>query len=528
MKRDSVTIAYPRRAAILSLATGAIAVTGFAPLDLWPVALACFAVLLWLVHEAPSLRHALLRGWLFGVGHFTIGNNWIQHAFTYQDKMPHWLGYLAVVLLSLFLAVYPMLAAGLAWRFASPRSVGDSTTPPGASFVLVFAAAWIVTEWLRATLFTGYPWNPLGVLWLPVPGIASAAAWIGTYALSGLTIVMAGALLLLAYRRWRDALPVLAGATLLAIFNGASKGTAATADPAAPRIRVVQPDLSQEERPEDDYAEQNLRALAARSATPGAAARLIVWPEGAVRFMLEDGYPPQYYWRASAWATRKRIAALLGPRDIVLTGGNALKFDARGEMIAATNSIFAIDHQGTLLGRYDKAHLVPYGEYLPMRPILSAIGLSRLVPGDTDFVSGAGPRALDLPGFGAVGMQICYEIIFSGQVVDRAHRPAFIFNPSNDAWFGAWGPPQHLAQARLRAIEEGLPIVRATPTGISAIIAADGALLATIPANTAGAIELPIPPARAPTLFARLGNLMAAIVTASLLLLAVAMRRRGR
>ena len=121
---------------------------------------------------------------------------------------------------------------------------------------------------------------------------------------------------------------------------------------------------------------------------------------------------------------------------------------------------------GTLGPRYDKAHLVPYGEYLPMRPILSAIGLSRLAPGDIDFWPGPGPHTLDLGRFGKAGLQICYEIIFSGQVVDRAHRPDFLFNPSNDAWFGSWGPPQHLAQARLRAIEEGLPVIRATPTGI--------------------------------------------------------------
>jgi len=123
---------------------------------------------------------------------------------------------------------------------------------------------------------------------------------------------------------------------------------------------------------------------------------------------------------------------------------------------------------------------------------------------------------------------VCYEIVFSGEVVDESHRPRLLFNPSNDAWFGRWGPPQHLAQARLRAIEEGLPIVRATPTGISAIIAADGRLLATVPHETAGAIELPLPPALPPTLFSRVGNLMAVIVAAVLVALAIAIRRRAR
>src|SRR3546814_17637117 len=141
---------------------------------------------------------------------------------------------------------------------------------------------------------------------------------------------------------------------------------------------------------------------------------------------------------------------------------------------------------GTLGPRYDKAHLVPYGEYLPMRPILSAIGLSRLAPGDIDFWPGPGPRTLDLGAFGRIGLQICYEIIFSGQVVDRDHRPDFIFNPSNDAWFGSWGPPQHLAHARLRAIEAGMPVIRATHTGTRAVAAYARRIPPSLPLNPPG------------------------------------------
>ena len=187
-----------------------------------------------------------------------------------------------------------------------------------------------------------------------------------------------------------------------------------------------------------------------------------------------------------------------------------------------------MDPLGRLLGRYDKAHLVPYGEYLPMRPLLSAIGLSRLVPGDLDFWPGPGPRSMLVPGFGAVGVQLCYEIIFSGHVVDAAHRPNVLFNPSNDAWFGRWGPPQHLAQARLRAIEEGLTIVRSTPTGISAVIAPDGRLLGHLPLQTGGAIDWPFPSPSRPTPFARWGNLLPALFAALLVAASIALRRIGR
>jgi apolipoprotein N-acyltransferase len=204
-----------------------------------------------------------------------------------------------------------------------------------------------------------------------------------------------------------------------------------------------------------------------------------------------------------------------------------VQFNSDGDVVSAANSLFAIDADARILGRYDKSHLVPFGEYLPMRPILSHLGLSRLAPGNADFDAGPGPGNVTLPGIGEVGVQICYEIIFSGQVIDRANRPRFLFNPSNDAWFGRWGPPQHLAQARLRAAEEGMPIVRSTPTGISAVIDADGRLLASLPWRTAGAIELPLPSARAPTLFARFGNLLPALLGILLLAIAFASRRRA-
>jgi apolipoprotein N-acyltransferase len=163
-----------------------------------------------------------------------------------------------------------------------------------------------------------------------------------------------------------------------------------------------------------------------------------------------------------------------------------------------------------------------------MRPVLAAIGLSRLAPGDVDFDPGPGPRSFDLPIVGRVGFQLCYEIIFSGEVVDRRHRPAFLFNPSNDAWFGRWGPPQHLAQARLRALEEGLPILRSTPTGISAVIDADGRLLASLGWRTMGVIDTRLPPPRGPTLFARFGNGLPILFALLLVALAIAVRRKAR
>jgi len=185
---------------------------------------------------------------------------------------------------------------------------------------------------------------------------------------------------------------------------------------------------------------------------------------------------------------------------------------------------------GRVVARYDKSHLVPYGEYLPMRPLLSALGLSRLAPGDMDFLSGPGPRSVDLGGeWGKVGFDVCYEIIFSGHVVDEHNRPDFIFNASNDAWYGSWGPPQHLAQARLRAAEEGVPVLRATPTGISAVIDGRGNVVKSLPWRTAGVIDAVLPPAaNSATVFARFGNLIPILLGLLLIAGGIVLRRRRR
>lgn len=489
----------------LAFLAGLVSACGFAPLGLWPLTLAAFAGLLWLIERAPTLRSALARGWWFGFGQFVLGLNWIATAFTYQAAMPAWLGWVAVVLLSLYLAVFPAAAAGLAWRWGRHHR---------SALMLTLAAAWIVTEWLRATLFTGFAWNPVGVALLP-SGLSGLTRWIGTYGLSAIAVLLGGVIFLALNITFRKAAAVTA--VTVAILGGLAWTTAPDPRGEGAAIRVVQPNIGQQNKWDPGFREENYRRLARLTGRPSATPRLILWPEAATPDFL-----------SLQRGARQRIATLLGPNDLMLLGGVELVFGPDGRSIAAYNSLFALDRRANLRGRYDKAHLVPYGEYLPMRPILSAIGLSRLAPGDLDFWSGPGPRTLTLPGFGRAGIQICYEIIFSGHVVDRADRPDFIFNPSNDAWFGAWGPPQHLAQARLRAIEEGLPVVRATPTGISAVIDANGRILQSLPLGAAGAIDAHLPAAIPPTLFARFGNALPFAFALLLVALAIAVRRKAR
>jgi apolipoprotein N-acyltransferase len=514
---------YPK---LIALAAGALSATGFAPLGAWPVTIACFALLLELIGRAPNWRGAFLRSWLFGVGHFTVGLNWIAHAFTYQETMPHWLGYAAVVALSLYLAVYPAVAGALAHRFN--RHPGGGRGPEGGldsglrrndgmGLVLSFAALWIATEYLRATLFTGFAWNPLGVALIDTPLAASAKA-IGTYGLSGLAMLLAGAVWLLARRRWLAG-GAIAGALAIRAF-WTLIGPAPTTAPAPPLpVRIVQPNVSQDEKHDPSVQVDNLRQLVRMSGAPGPGPRLLLWPEAAIDngFYLEE--EP---------GLRRYLVRTLGRSDMLLTGGVALEYDRAGRTVGARNSVFALGPDTRIHARYDKAHLVPYGEYLPMRAILVPLGLSRLVPGDIDFWPGPGPKTFDIPGIGPVGFQICYEIIFSGQVVDPAKRPRFLFNPSNDAWFGAWGPPQHMAQARLRALEEGMTIVRATPTGISGVIAPDGRLTAQIGMGRMAVLDTSLPPPAPPTLFARHGNLLSGVFALILAALAVVLSRRSR
>ena len=505
----------------LSFLAGLVAALGFEPVGFWPLTVLGFTALMGLILTAPSMRSALARGWWFGVGHFTLGLNWIATAFTYQSAMPAWLGWIAVVLLSLYLAVFPAAAAGLAWRWGRAD---------GLRFVLLFAAAWIITEWLRATLFTGFAWNPAGVALLD-SRLDQLAPWIGTYGVSGVAILFSGALMLVAMEPRRPRTMILAGGVVAALVAAPFANRAPVGLPGVP-IRIVQPNIGQQDKWREGFEEQNFERLRRLSGAPGEAPRLLLWPEAAITDALQDERSDPFY-QQLAERERQRAASVLGPRDLLLTGGVTFQSADGRKVTSATNSVFAIGAAGRILARYDKAHLVPYGEYLPARPLLSRLGLSRLAPGSVDFDAGPGPDTLVLPLVGEVGFQVCYEIIFSGQVVDPHHRPDFIFNPSNDAWFGAWGPPQHLAQARMRALEEGLPVLRSTPTGISAVIDSDGNVLHSLPWRTAGAIDARLPPPEPATLFARLGNLLPFLLALSLVAAAligdrIAARRKQR
>ncbi|BBC71323.1 apolipoprotein N-acyltransferase [Sphingobium yanoikuyae] len=481
------------RAAIFAL--GAISALGFEPWSLWPVTLVSLTLLLRHAGGARSWRQAAGAGWWFGLGLGCASLTWLAHAFTFQAAMPQWLGWPAVALLAAYTAGYWALSLGAA------SAVSRTSGPAG--FALASAATFILAEWLRGVLLTGFPWNPLGVIWLPLGEMARSAAVIGALGLSGVTIAIAG---LLAAITRRDGVTAMLLAPAVVVLTLALAGPRSAPDTDVP-IRLVQGNIDQADKWRPGQAMAQVERYRSLSGPPGTTAtpRLVFWPEAAIIEPL-DADP----------VLRSRAASVLGPRDLLFTGATGEAGDGR-----YTNSVFVLDAAGRLLGRYDKAQLVPFGEYLPFAGLLERLGAARLVPGEADFVPGPGPQTLDIDGL-RLGISICYEIVFPSTVIDRSHRPAFLFNPSNDAWFGKGGPEQHLAQARMRAIEQGLPVIRATSTGRTAVIRADGTIAASLPAHEAARLDTVLPASNPATIFSRWGSVPqmgAAIVMLATLLL---------
>ncbi|HWW22188.1 MAG TPA: apolipoprotein N-acyltransferase, partial [Steroidobacteraceae bacterium] len=347
---------------LLVFLAGAASALGFAPLEWWPVTLLGLALLVECTWRALRLRQAFLLGLCFGTGHFLVGLNWIATAFTYQANMPAWYGWGAVALLSLYLALYVAACCGVSWLLARRRRL---------AFVFIFAAAWMLNEWLRATLLTGFAWDPIGVVWIGLPWIARAASWIGAYGLSGVAVLLAGLFVCGLHWRWPSTLGLSAVLAAIAILTGHLTRAPQPPDNPALRVQVVQPNIDQDKKYDPELAEQHERTYVGLSGAPGATPRLLLWPEGATLHYLE--LEPD---------AREALAELLGPQDLLLTGGPSATPTADRRDYVYHNSVFAMDASGVLRWRFDKAHLVPFGEYLPERAILTHLGLSRLVPGD--------------------------------------------------------------------------------------------------------------------------------------------------
>lgn len=482
-------IRLPMRMA-LAFGAGAAGVLGMAPFNLWPVllvALAAFFVLIDGAILAPRpVRSAAATGWAFGFGYFAFGLYWVGEAF-FVDPATIWMMPFAVTL----------LPAGMALYFAAAGGMTGAIGARGAAGAFVLSAAIALFEFVRGFLFTGFPWNLFGSALID-SAAAQGAALIGIY---GLTLIAAlagfglGAALL--GRTASRFAPLAAGGVLLgALFIFGAVRSDPASDVTAPRLRIVQPDNPQSEKGQADYAARLWRRLAALTTGNGAdRIDIIVWPEGVTPFFLDE--TPE---------ALSAIADMLRPGQTLIVGSSRRIVTRDGRRYF--NSLFVVDETGMIAETYDKAHLVPFGEYLPVPGFFKSLGIASLTARvGGAFSSGAGQRTITAAGMPPFSPLICYEALFSGEVVAPGERPRWLVNITDDSWFGSQtGPDQHLVAARFRAIEEGLPVARAATTGISAIIDARGRVVAETGLQVAAFIDAALPPADAPTLFARLGH----------------------
>lgn len=489
---------------LLALPAGALAAPAFAPYHLIPLLVPAFAGLLWLLTPG-GWRARSAVGWAFGFGYFLAGLFWIGEAFLVDAARYGWLRPFAIALVSAGLALFPAMAAVLAGIGRGPLSRW-----------LALAGAWMLLEWLRGWVLTGFPWNQAGDAWIGWLPLAQAAALVGVLGLTLVTVLAASAPALFATAGWRAALA--ANLAMLALLGaGHVWGTGRLAALPPPdtdvRLRVVQPNVPQHLKWRPDLRAGHLATLSRLSA--GDPVDLVIWPETATPLLLERDDE-----------VRRALAAALPDGAVLLTGSPRLVEAGGAESFR--NSLHAVAASGRVIASYDKHHLVPFGEYLPWRSVLSRLGLGKLVAGRGDFGPGPGQVVLNLPDVPPVQPLICYEVIFATEV-GGAGRPGWLLNVTNDAWFGTGaGPRQHLAIARLRAIEQGVPLVRAANTGISAIVDASGRVRQALALNSGGAIDAVLPGALplAPP-FARHGHWPALAAAIALLGLA-ALRRPAR
>jgi apolipoprotein N-acyltransferase len=473
------------RADLSAALAGAVSSAALPPVYAVPVLLVCIPVLLTLITAAPRPLVAVRRGFFFGVGLHLVGLYWITEAILYEAARFWWMVPLAVPALAAVLAVFIAIPAGIARLFR-----------PGASTALALAGAWGLSDLARQFVATGFPWNPLGSVWefpgYPGDVMIQAASLVGVHGLTVATLLLAATPLL--GWRWRAA-----GMALLLAWCGFGVWRLDQPVPPGPDLKVllIQGNVAQGQKWDRGLMVSIFRHYLAltREAVQSVNGHpaVVVWPETASPALLQTD------------VEARRLIADAADGNQALIG--SVRFDTEDR---PRNSLFALGAGGTIEGIYDKWHLVPFGEY---QPNWLPIGI-QVVPGG-GFAAGSGPATLHLPGLPPVGALICYEAIFPARVIDSADRPAWMVNITNDAWFGnSTGPRQHLAAARLRAVEEGLPLLRAANTGISAAFDAHGHEIARLGMQKTGFLPVNLPGPLEPTLFSRFGLLLPALFCA--------------
>ena len=502
---NATVLSWGWRRWLIAFAAGLVSALAMAPVNAWPVLFVTLPILVWLVDGAGSsgwrgVAVAAATGWWFGFGYFLAGLYWIGYAFLVDAPTFGWLLPIAVIGLPAFLAVYTALGTALA-RLLWTR---------GPLRILALAVGLTAAEWLRGHALSGFPWNAFGYALTTPLALAQTASVVGIWGLTFLAITIGASPATLTDERAETRqpwLPLALGVTVLAAmaaFGIVRLARAPTEMVESIRLRILQPNLQQDLR--FNYAARRevmnrYLALSDRAVGPNSRgvqdATHLIWPESAFPFFL-----------AREPEALAQITRLLGGGTVLITGAVRLAEPVNPVEPAVYNSVYVIDRNGSLVSVYDKVHLVPFGEYLPFQHLLESLGLQQLTKQRGGFLAGDRRRLIAVPGAAFAVPLVCYEIIFPGDAVPEGPRPGWIINVTNDGWFGiSSGPFQHLQQARVRAIEEGLPLVRSANTGISAVVDPVGRIVNSLPLGSEGVMDSPLPRPVPPPLYAKLGNL---------------------
>ena len=489
-----------RRAPVLAIRAGAIAAFGQAPYDVPVLMLVGMAAAVALFVRVRRPARAAWIGWCFGLGYFAHTLQWIVSPFLVDVARHGWMAPFALVLLAAGMALFWGAAFWAARRLAGGRR----------AWALILT--WPAAEMVRAYLFTGFPWGTpaqatVGVL------AGQSLAWAGPY---GLTLWMVAVAALLPLLRlgpvWRRAAGAAVGVFAAAVLIVPPRASPVADD--RPVLRLVQPNAAQRDKWNAEMIPVFFRRQLDFTAAPaeGRAPDLVIWSETAIPWTLDY-----------AEGALVEIARAGGETPVALGV-------QRSDGLRYFNSMVVLDPQGGVVQTYDKHHLVPFGEYMPLGDLMSRFGIRGLAAQfGNGYAAGPGARLLDFGPLGQALPLICYEAVFAHDVGAAPTRPAFLIQITNDAWFGRGaGPKQHLAQARMRAIEQGLPLARAANTGISAMIDPNGRIVASLPLNTAGFLDAPLPAPLPPTLYSRTGDLPLAVFLTLALAVAAGVKRFWR
>lgn len=500
---------------------GALSVLAQAPFHLWPVFFLTLPVLIWLidgVHEHHGnnrkqlIKKAAATGWAFGFGYFLFGLYWIGKAFLVEAGIFLFLMPIAITLMPAGLSLFYAIAVGLA----------ASYWKPGLSRVLILAILLASMEWLRGHVFTGFPWNALGHVFVSEAGLSQLSSLFGPYALSFFCVlVFASPAIALSKEENNSPLlvsklkPVLVmGSVLLAasLWGHVRLGTSLEQNVAGVSLRLVQPNIKQVDKWRAGNAGPIYRTMLRLSAQNSNTSPLeprkdlnsvthLIWPESALPFFM-----------ARSHEALKGIDQLLLDHVTLITGAMRYKISktaGQDNKRAVFNSLFILDDKAKITQTFDKKHLVPFGEYLPFQSLLEAIGLRHIVHVRGRFEIGQQKRVISLPDAPPFSPLICYEVVFPDEIIESGTRPQWLLNVTNDAWYGvSTGPYQHFAQSRIRAIEQGLPMVRVANTGISGIIDPYGRVMRSLPLASAGIIDTQLPVAIQKTIYAQYGKFL--------------------